>query len=126
IGDRARWAAFPRLEPAVLSVLGREAAVPVPGAATTGAFTVILGLEDEARWVAHQAAVATAALGAPSARLEGTDAVRLWQSLADLEDGEGAGLTFATANNTPAALTPLLEGPEAASLVFHAPAGRLH
>lgn len=126
IAERARWAPFPRLEPAALSVLGRDAAVSLPAPAARGAFTVILGLEDEARWVERQAAVAAGALGAPAARLVGADAARLWQSLADLEDHEGAMLSFATARNTPAALASLLERPEAASLVFHAPAGRLH
>jgi glycolate oxidase FAD binding subunit len=126
IADPRRWAPFPRLEPTLLSVLGRDAAT-LPGIpAGRGAFTVVLGLEDEARWVDRQAAVATQALGTPSARLEGADAARLWQVLADLEDREGGALAFATAGNTPAALVPLLGRPESAGLVFHAPAGRLH
>ena len=126
IADPARWAPFARLEPAVLSVLGRDAAATLPSVAARGAFTVILGLEDETRWVERQAAIATAALGAASARIEGADTVRLWQSLADLEDQGGVLLSFTTARNTPAALAPLLERPEAGDLVFHAPAGRLH
>jgi hypothetical protein len=107
-------------------VLGRDAATSLPAPAGRGAFTVILGLEDEARWVGRQEAVAAGALGTPAARLEGADAARMWQSLADLEDRGGALLSFATARNTPAALASLLERPEAGGLVFHAPAGRLH
>ena len=110
----------------MLSVLGHDAATTLQSVAARGAFTVILGLEDETRWVERQAAIATAALGAASARIEGADAVRLWQSLADLEDRDGALLSFTTARSTPAALAPLLERPEAGHLVFHAPAGRLH
>ena len=126
IADPARWAPFARLEPAVLSVLGHDAAAMLPGVAARGAFTVILGLEDETRWVERQVAIATAALGAASARIEGADTVRLWQALADLEDQGGALLCFTTARSTPAALAPLLERPEAKALVFHTPAGRLH
>lgn len=126
LADPARWAPFPRLEPAALSVLGPAAAAALPGARAPGAFAVVVGLEDETRWVERQVAIATVALGPATARLEGADVARLWQTLADLEDREGALLTFATASNTPVALTPLLEGPESASLVFHAPAGRLH
>ena len=126
LADPARWAPFARLEPAVLSVLGHDAAAALPGVPARGAFSVVLGLEDEARWVERQAAIATAALGAASTRLEGADVVRLWQSLADLHDRDGALLSFATARNTPAALARLLECPEAGGLVFHAPAGRLH
>jgi glycolate oxidase FAD binding subunit len=126
LADAARWAPFPRLEPAGLTVVGSDAAAALPGARAPGAFAVIVGLEDEARWVERQAAVATATLGPALAHLEGDEVVRLWQAFADLEDREGALLTFATAHNTPAALAPLLERPEAASLVFHAPAGRLH
>lgn len=128
LADRTRWAPFPRLQPAVLSVLGADAAAAVAGLggpAGRDTFFVIVGLEDEARWVEHQAAVATAALGTPATRLEGADVARLWQSLADLEDREGAQLSFATARNTPATLAPLLGRPEAAGLAFHAPAGRL-
>ena len=35
-------------------------------------------------------------------------------------------LSFTTAHNLPAAIAPLLDRPESARLVFHAPAGRLH
>ena len=128
LADRALWAPFPRLEPAALSVLGADAGASVAGLGGLGGlrgFSVILGLEDEARWVEHQAAVATGALGTPAARLEGADAARMWQSLADLEDREDALLSFTTARNTPAALAPLLGRPEAAGLAFHVPAGRL-
>ena len=126
IAERARWAALPRLEPAALSVLGREAAAALPATAGRGPYVVIAGLEDEGGWVERQAARVAESLGEPFARIEGDEVARLWQSLADLEDREGAQLSFATPGNTPDALAPLLERPESAGLVFHAPAGRLH
>ncbi len=122
IADAPRWAAFPRLEPAALTVLGGEAAAALP--ATRG-FTVIVGLEDEARWVERQASMTIEALGPPALRIEGDDAPLHWQSLADLEDGSGPRLWFSTAHNTPAALAPLLGRAEARGLVFHAPSGGL-
>jgi FAD/FMN-containing dehydrogenase len=120
--DAARWAEFPRLEPAALTVLGGSAArLEVPGV-PTAPFIVVLGFEDDAAWVEQQIARATARLGAPFARQSGADAERLWQTLADREAHDAAGLTFTTAANTPAALAPVLDS----SFVFHAPAGRLH
>jgi len=126
IADPALWAGFPRLEPAILTVLGRDAAGALDVAGASGPFTIVVGLEDERRWIEHQAARAEEALGRAIARIEGEDIQRLWQSLADLEDRDGGLLSFATARNTPAALEPLLDHPAAAGLVFHAPAGRLH
>jgi len=126
IADGARWAGFPRLEPAVFTVLGRDAAGALDLAGASGRFTIVLGFEDERRWVEQQAARSEESLGRASARLSGEDAQRLWQSLADLEDRDGGLLSFVTARNTPAALEPLLDHPAAAGLVFHAPAGRLH
>ena len=126
IADPALWAGFPRLEPAILTVLGRDAAGALDVAGASGPFTIVVGLEDERRWIEHQAARAEEALGRATARIEGEDIQRLWQSLADLEDRDGGLLSFATARNTPAALEPLLDHPAAAGLLFHAPAGRLH
>jgi hypothetical protein len=77
--------------------------------------------------VAQQVAALERQLGEPDARLEDDSAAALWQALADLEDRDGARLTFTGSANTPAALTPLLERPEvAAASLFHAAAGRLH
>ncbi len=125
IGDTARWARFARLEPALLSVVGVEAARSLPARAQAR-FTVVIGLEDDADWVGRQADQCVTALGAPEARIAGAEAEAMWQALADLEAEEGACLTFTTAGNTPASLAPLLDHPAAARAVLHAPAGRLH
>ncbi len=126
LDEAARWAPLPRLEPAALTVLGREAAAGIPALAAIGDGVVIVGLEDDAVWVESQTALARERLGPESARLEGAEVATLWQSLADLEEGPGARLTFTTASNTPVALAPLADTPEARRAVFHAPAGRLH
>jgi glycolate oxidase FAD binding subunit len=127
LADPARWAVFPRLEPAALSVTGPAAAasLPLAGMPASGFLAVVL-LEDDAPGVARQAAAATAALGEPTARLDGDEAVGLVQALADLEEQEGPRLSFASAHNTPAALASLLDSPGIERMVFHAPAGRLH
>jgi glycolate oxidase FAD binding subunit len=125
LADVARWAAFPRLEPALVSVV--EASLAAGSVAATSApFTVVIGLEDDRPRVTELERAVTATLGAPATRIEGDEAVALWQSLADLEETAGPRLSFTTAANTPAALAPLLAGAAARRLVFHAPAGRLH
>jgi glycolate oxidase FAD binding subunit len=122
--DPARWSRLPRLEPAVLTALGAAAAAETR--LEVGApFAIVAGFEDERAWVERQEAAVRAALGEPRARLEDAAVTALWQALADLEDREGAALTLTTAANTPAALAPLLDQPEATGLVFHATAGRL-
>jgi glycolate oxidase FAD binding subunit len=127
LGEAARWAALPRLEPALLTVVGQALAGTLPIASPTDPFTVIVGFEDDEPRVAQQVAAVERLLGEPDARLEDDSAAALWQALADLEDHDGARLTFTGASNTPAALAPLLERPEtAARALFHAPAGRLH
>ena len=127
LGEAARWAALPRLEPALLTVVGQALAGTLPVASPTDPFTVIVGLEDDEPRVAQQVAAVECVLGGPDARLEGDSAAALWAALADLEDRDGARLTFTGAANTPAALAPLLARPEAAaSALFHAAAGRLH
>jgi len=127
LGDAARWAALPRLEPALLTVVGEALAAALPVASPTDSFTVIVGLEHDGARVAEQTAAITRALGEPDARLEDDSAAALWQALADLEDRDGARLTFTGAANTPDALAPLLGRPEvAAASLFHAAAGRLH
>jgi len=127
LGDAQRWAFLPWLEPSYVTVLGAEAAegrVPRSGAAER--FTVVIGLEDDAVWVAEQERRVAAALGEPATRLTGSDAASLPQSLADASDAGTSSVTFTTAHNTPAALAPLATRAEASRLVFHAPAGRLH
>jgi glycolate oxidase FAD binding subunit len=124
ISAPGRWAAFPRLEPALVTVLGREAAASLAGGSQP--FAVIVGLEDDAPWVERQIAATEQALGPALRRVEGDEAATLWQSLADLESRAADRLTFTTAGNTPAALAGIVEHPAASGVVFHAAAGRLH
>ncbi len=126
LADAARWAWAPRLEPALVTVLGRAAASGLPELAGAGAFAVVIAFEDEAVWVERQAAAARERLGPEARAIEGAEVVALTQALADLEETQRARLTFATADNTPAALAPIVGSAEAAHAVFHAPAGRLH
>jgi len=127
LGDAARWAALPRLEPALLTVAGQALAGTLPVASPTDPFTVIAGFEDDHARVDQQVAAVERLLGEPDARLEDDSAAALWQALADLEDRDGARLTFTSPANTPAALAPLFDQPEAAvAALFHAAAGRLH
>lgn len=126
IADTARWSFLPRLEPAFVTVLGESAARGISGAAPGGGFSVAIGLEDDAPQVARQRERVETALGTPARSLEGSEAAAFAQSLADLEERDGARLSFTTAVNTPAALAPLLAAAEARDFVFHAPAGRLH
>jgi glycolate oxidase FAD binding subunit len=126
LAEPARWSPLPRLEPAFMTVLGREAAARVPALGASSRAVVVLGFEDDAPWVARQCALVRDALGAERARLDGADVVALAQALADLEESPGPRMTFTTPSNTPAALAALADGPEAGGAVFHAPAGRLH
>lgn len=123
--DAALWSFFPRLEPAVLTVLSGVTADPGSIGLAGPGHVVVVGLEDDASWVERQRAQVIERLGTPMAERADQDALRLWQGLADLEELRPAKLSFTTAHNTPAALGPVLElvGPD---LVFHAPAGRLH
>jgi glycolate dehydrogenase FAD-binding subunit len=127
IADAARWRWLPRMEPAFASVVSATAALalPVPARVQSG-FAVIVGLEDDRPWVAELEAAVTRALGTPRARVEGEEVASFAQALADLEEQDGARLSFTTAGNTPAALAPLLAGTASDRLAFHAPAGRLH
>lgn len=126
LADAARWQGFPRLEPAALTVLGRDIAAKHPGLALETDFTVIVGFEDDAPWVERLCATARERLGAPRLQLSGESAAAMWQTLADFEELPGPRLSFTTAANTPAALAPWLAGGALARAVFHAPAGRLH
>jgi glycolate dehydrogenase FAD-binding subunit len=122
--EGARWAEFPRLEPAALTVLGGSAARA--HASSGGRYAVVVGFEDEAAWVEEQIARATRRLGAPESRRSGAEAESLWQTLADAEELGAPRLTFTTAHNAPAALAPVLDSTACDGFVFHAPAGRLH
>ena len=122
--EGARWAEFPRLEPAALTVLGGNAK-RLDGAAGDR-YSVIVGFEDDAAWVDEQIARATRRLGAPESRCSGDEVESLWQTLADGEELAAPRLTFTTAHNTPAALAPVLDSTACDGFVFHAPAGRLH
>jgi hypothetical protein len=127
IADGARWDWLPRLEPAFATVVGPGLAGQIPAVGQRdGAFTLVVGLEDEPGWVAQQEARILGALGAPRLRLEGDAVVAIVQGLCDLEEQDGPRLSLTTAGNTPAALSGWLDGPAAERLVFHAPAGRLH
>ena len=125
LGDAARWSALTRLEPAWLTVLGRESGSRVPGIAGA-ACVAILGLEDDAAWVERQRAIAEQALGAPAHVHEGADAEALRRQVTDADVPASVRLSFASAHVSPHALAPVLALPGAATLVFHAPAGRLH
>jgi len=127
LGDASRWTFLPRLEAAFVTVLGVAAGGAMPPEARSRAdFTVIVGLEDDAAWVAEQEKRVTAALGPPARRLEGDQAVALAQALADAEDHATPRLTLTSPHNTPAALGGLVKHAAAPALVFHATAGRLH
>jgi len=87
VADPGRWAAFPRLEPAALSVVGREVARTLHIATPTpNDYVVIVAFEEEARWVSRQEELTRAALGEPEAIIDGDDAFEMWDALADLEE----------------------------------------
>ena len=125
IAEAGRWEFLPRLEPAFVTVLGAN---PNGNGSAAGdsAFAVIIGLEDDAAWVAEQERRIVGALGAPVAGLRDAEYAQLLQSLADAGHAGAPRVTFTSAHKTPAALTPLLHHREATRLVFHAAAGRLH
>ncbi len=136
--DRALWAPFPRLEPAVFTVVGAATAsgtgsaaagASLPGATGRRPFWAVLGFEDDAPRVAELCGITAAALGEPVAELRDAEAEGLWQRLADLADSAPMRLTFTSAHNTPAALVTLPDagaGTQAGGFVFHAACGRLH
>jgi glycolate oxidase FAD binding subunit len=127
LADTARWSWLPRLEPSFVSVVGRDlsSALP-PSGRGEAAFTIVVGLEEDAPRVAEQEAAIVRGLGPPRARLVGHEVEAMAQALADLEETDGERLSFTTAGNTPAALAPLTGAAAGTRLVFHAPAGRLH
>ena len=126
LADAERWRAFPRREPAALTVLGHTVAALHPVLASDAAFTVIAGFEDDPAWVEDCVGFARQQLGVPRLKLSDASAPPLWRMLADAEEMPGPRLTFATAHNTPAAIAFLAGRAVAGRLVFHAPCGRLH
>ncbi|MBI4570323.1 MAG: FAD-binding oxidoreductase [Chloroflexi bacterium] len=85
-----------RQDPSVLTALDPAAAAALGGFGGGGAWTLILGLEADAPWVAEQERIAAALLGAPTLRLSQEEAASLWQRLSDL-DGPGDDLLLSAA-----------------------------
>jgi FAD/FMN-containing dehydrogenase len=142
VADRSLWNAFRLLEPAVLSIVGSTHRAELGSrlnlashALPTGAHALrddgipsmlAIGFEEDPPLVEERIATTIARLGAPVVLPRDREATELWQALTDLEERDGARLTFATADSTPAALASWSNDPSCASAVFHAPAGRLH
>lgn len=136
LGDAALWQPFARGEPTAMTVLGPAAARALagrmgdaPASASGGALALVLGFEADAAWCAAQEARAlerlSPALGAPRARLADARARAVLDALAGLEDLAATRATFTSAWRTPEALAAL-DRAALETLVFHAPAGRLH
>jgi len=125
LGDAKRWSAWPRREPAVLSVIGRAIAARHPVLASDARFAVVAGFEDDPAWLASCDAFAHDTLGAPRLTVRDASVPKLWQQLTDFEELPGARLTFTTAQMTPDAIAFLAGRPVAERLVFHAACGRL-
>jgi FAD/FMN-containing dehydrogenase len=126
LSDAKRWSAWPRREPAVLTVLGRALAAKHPvlagGAAVDAApFTVVAGFEDDPAWLED-----CDTFGVPRSTVRDESVPALWQQLADFDEMPGPRLTFTSAHVTPDAIAFLAGRPVAERLLFHAPCGRLH
>ncbi len=132
LADAKRWGAWPRHEPAVLTVIGRALAAkhPVlagdPAQANAAPFTVVAGFEEDPAWLETCAAFARDTLGSPRSTVRDASVPALWQQLADFEEMPGPRLTFTTSANTPDAIAFLAAQPVGERLLFHAPCGRLH
>ena len=126
LADAALWSRFPRLEPAVLTVVGRAAADLNPLFAHRTTFTAIVGFEGEAPHVEQMCNRTREAFGTPKLKLSGDSAATVWQTLADLEELSGPRLSFAGAHNTPVALMDWAGAGLLARSVLHVPFGRLH
>ena len=126
LADSRRWADLPRMEPAVLTVIGRAAADLNPVLASSAAFAVVIGFEGEPAYVERQCANVRERFGAPRVKVADASAAKLWPQLADLEELQGPRVSFTSAANTPAALAPWLADPILERAVFHAAGGRLH
>ena len=100
----------------------------LPVASPTDPFTVIVGLEDDeaARGRAGRGARARC-WASPTRGSRTTRPPRCGRRSPTSRTATARGSRFTSAANTPAALAPLLERPEAAAAtLFHAAAGRLH
>jgi glycolate oxidase FAD binding subunit len=132
LADANRWVAWPRREPAVLTVLGRALAAkhPVlagsPQAAEQAPFTIVAGFEDDPAWLATCDAFARDTLGTARTTVRDASVPALWQQITDFEEMPGPRLTFTTSANTPDAIAFLAGRAVTERLLFHAPAGRLH
>jgi len=127
IADAERWRFLPRLEPAFVTVLGAQAAQELPlQAGLIPPFAMVIGLEDDAAWVAEQERIIAEHLGLPIARLEGEAQAALVQKLTDAELHLSPRVSFTSAHNNPAILAPLISTEGAGQFVHHVLAGRLH
>jgi FAD/FMN-containing dehydrogenase len=132
LADANRWSAWPRREPAALTVLGRAvvATHPVLGGAPArgdaAPFSVVAGFEEDPAWLTACDVFARDTLGPPRLTVRDASVPPLWQQLADFEEMPGPRLTFTSSANTPDAVAFLAGRPIAERLVFHAACGRLH
>lgn len=126
LADAQRWRAWPRREPAALSVLGQAIAARNPVLAAGGAHAVAAGWEDDPAWLAVNETFAHDALGASRVKLRDASVAPLWQQLADAEEMPGLRLTFTSAHVTPDAAAFVAHTSAAGRFVFHAACGRLH
>jgi FAD/FMN-containing dehydrogenase len=126
LADAKRWSAWPRREPAVLTVIGGAIAAKHPVLASDAPFAVVAGFEEDPAWLATCDTFAHETLGAPRLTVRDTSVPTLWQQLTDFEELPGARLTFTCAHVTPDAISFLAGRPIADRLVFHATCGRLH
>jgi FAD/FMN-containing dehydrogenase len=124
--DDALWSAFARMEPAVLTVLGRSVAELHPVLAGSAPCVLVAGFEGEAAHVDRQCEHAKEILGTPRHRVSGASVAALWQQITDFEELQQARLTFTTAHRSPAAMTHVLGRGFGDRFVFHAASGRLH
>jgi FAD/FMN-containing dehydrogenase len=126
LGDAKRWSAWPRREPAVLTVIGRAIAAKHPVLASDAPFAVVAGFEEDPAWLAACDTFAHDTLGAPRLTVRDASVPTLWHQLTDFEEMPGARLTFTSAHVTPDAIALLAGRAIAERLVFHAACGRLH
>lgn len=126
LGEAARWRAWPRREPAVLTVVGRAIAGMNPVLASDAPFALLAGFEDDPAWLASCESLARDALGASRIKVRDVSVPPLWQAITDAEEMPGVRLTFTSAHVTPDAIAWLAGRLVADRLVFHAACGRLH
>ncbi|MFM7231554.1 MAG: FAD-binding oxidoreductase [bacterium] len=122
----ARWAGWPRREPAVLTVLGRALAALHPVLASDAPFAVVAGFEDDPAWLAACQSFARDTVGAPRLSVRDASVPTLWQQVTDPEEMPGPRLSFTSPHRTPDAIAPIAHRPVAERLLFHAACGRLH